>query len=206
MHDSKYRVKVLKGGGFSKLGTCRLGISVGQEYHESEKLKATFIWASKRFDHVIVSVADTLQRHNMDGNHGAAKAAGDVWLERNKEAFTVIPGAEIQRWDQWLNHKDYQMTRRMIDRLYDIHAGFKSDISKTAAEFAARKNTRPEDSVEYLLEETAIFALQQQAVEAADVYPGTVMAIWERFRHENIEGAPIGLSQRRFTRIGFVRR
>jgi tRNA-dependent cyclodipeptide synthase len=208
MNDSNsYRVKLIRGGGYDRFDTARLCISVGQEYHEGEKLKAAFDWAANRFQHVIISVADTLQRHNINATdaHAEALKRGDAWLNRNEDAFKLLKNHEVQRWDMWLNHRDYPTMHQCIKQLYRQHAGFRHDIDITASSFAEKHATASEACRQYLLEETAVFAIQHAETAAVDVYPGT-LSIWERFRHQHIEGVPQGLTQRHFTRIGFVRK
>ena len=62
--DGAYAVKVKNGAGWNAFDTARLQISVGQPYHEGDKLAATADWVRHRFGRVIVCVNDTLQRFN----------------------------------------------------------------------------------------------------------------------------------------------
>lgn len=206
MNGSDYKAKVLRGGGFGRFDTCRMGISVGQPYHEGPKLQAAFEWAAPRFNRIVVSMADTLQRHNIGEPmaYALAREAGDAWLERNAGIIAMYQPT-IQRWDEWISHPLYRTARNHVGAMYNSNAGFREDINRAALAFQEKRGTPVEKSKNYLLEETAVFAIQQQCEPAADVYPGT-MDIWQRFKTDPTPDALQGLRARHFTRIGFERR
>lgn len=215
-----YKVFVHEGRGWSAHNTARLDISVGKPNHEGEKFLATCSWAAARFEVIHVEVADTLQRYNLmaDGiPEDKAKAmclgAGNEWLQRNAEALSLLSNHVVHRWDQWLSDPRFASTHEQIRVLYKAHEGFRGDIDRTAAGFLGRQEAMTQEcwdshlshSIAFLLEEAAIFAIQQQTTPAVDVYPGTFMKIFDRFKREAIPGAPAGLDQRLFTRIDFLR-
>lgn len=75
---------------------CVLAVSVGQEYHEEQKLSSTVHLINKSgFSRVKVVVADTLQRHNKHG-----KSPGRRFPPRSA---TAMPGwrATASTWPAW---------------------------------------------------------------------------------------------------------
>jgi hypothetical protein len=98
-----------------RLAQCRLAISVGQAYHEGEKLRATLQWIGRHagnwFKACEIVIGDSLQRHNLVdlscmrlGEAAArARAEGDRWLERNESALRTLPmPLRLIRWDEVL--------------------------------------------------------------------------------------------------------
>lgn len=215
-----YKIVIHEGGGWRQYDIARLQVSVGKPNHEGDKFWSTCEWAAARFKVVHVEVSDTNQRYNLMAEGMAPEEAraislkaGEEWLERNAEALDLLPNKVIHRWDRWLTDPRFPQAHAQILALYASHEGFKYDIDRTAASFLERqKHLSAEDlnrhlahSIAFLLEEAAVFAIQQQTTNAVDVYPGTFMKIFDRFKHEAIPGAPAGLDQRLFTRIDFLR-
>lgn len=220
-----YAVKVKNGRRWDVYSTARFHISVGQEYHEGEKFKATMQWAKHRFDKVIICVNDTLQRYNYvykegisnDDAMSKSENAGREWLERNLSAIRSIPSYEIIRWNNWLNHPDYSSESNFVHDLYHSDENVRSLIANDVMTFWKRRQIREgaetyaeferfkAASTAYLLEETAAFFLMFKRDVAVDVYPGSVLlpcVLAEQY---------LGLSDRNlgggaFTRIDFSRR
>jgi hypothetical protein len=69
-----YAVKPKGGADWQRFDTVRLEISVGQQYHEGQKMAATLAWARTRFRGVAVLVNDTLQRFNLMFDKGLSEA------------------------------------------------------------------------------------------------------------------------------------
>jgi hypothetical protein len=152
-----YKAKVVRSGNWQRYRVARMGISVGQPYHEGDKFRAACEWVSSRFDHVQIMVADTLQRHNMPGgdtrwNRLLAEQAGDAWLARNQSSIDLISNQEILRWDDLLADPAYPLYRR--------HPGMALCGS------------------EYIREEVAVILMLQHRTPAADIYPGSFLPIW----------------------------
>lgn len=218
-----YSVKVKNGSGWNKYSTARLQISVGQEYHENEKFKATIAWLSHRFDHVIVCVNDTLQRYNYIYQAGSSEEdalnvseeMGREWIERNIETIRTLPSFEIHRWKNWLSHENFLSQHRRIKNLYEISPEFKELIHADILEFWKRKKDKEQAtyadferfkkySSDYLLEETAAFFLMFEKDVAADIYPGSVLlpcVLAEKYL--NLPDRYLGGAG--FTRIDFLR-
>lgn len=94
LEPNRYRVRINGCPDWVGYGSCTLGISVGQPYHEGDKFAATVEWAARYFDHIRVDVSDTLQRHRLIGEGAApveaaraSSRAGDRWIA---EAMPVL--------------------------------------------------------------------------------------------------------------------
>ncbi|MCE1114381.1 MULTISPECIES: tRNA-dependent cyclodipeptide synthase [Pseudomonas] len=167
---------------------CVLAISVGQEYHEEQKLSSTVHLINKSgFSQVKVVVADTLQRHNKHGKSpGEALSAsirdGDAWLARNRKYLAGLEApVSISRWNQELASDRYADLRQQVNALYRDSEDLRGAIESTIGVFIERLRLRdPEADLEraaaqcreYILEEVPII-LPQWAQEGYDyvIYP-----------------------------------
>lgn len=221
----KYKVVTLSGADWKQHRTARLDISVGQPYHEGEKFLAAVEWAKHRFSSVIVSVADSLQRYNIafqekvspEEAETIALKRGEEWIERNAPFIQTLPAVEITRWNKWREHPAFSEKLQSVKEFYVDSRGFADSINANITSIWVRKvGTHPAFapdhfdefcalSREYLLEETAAFALMFQERKAVDVYPGSLLLMWQ-FLEE--QGAPEQLGSLKdgvFTRIDFRR-
>jgi len=94
-----------------KDSTCLLTISVGQEYHEGEKLEAILTLINTSFKSFSILLGDTLQRYTIALNdhhapeyfHSTTLMQGEEWLKRNEPSFKKLTGFQnVIRWDAWL--------------------------------------------------------------------------------------------------------
>jgi len=170
---------------------CFLLISVGQPKHEGEKFKETIKKINANFKQCTIIPADSLQRFNFKIHkeelelvklYEQAKTAGEEWLARNKDALNslTIP-YQINRWDDWLTHPEYQRKKAFIDHLYENNSDFHKAIFYTIKEFFLRqeKNYRNVNCfnafkccIEYLKEECAVLLLLAQNDFDFELYPG----------------------------------
>lgn len=200
-------VKVKRACQWDSFDTARLQISVGQDYHEGEELKATLNWSKANFKKVIVCVNDTLQRHNFEFrglSHEEAlvqsESAGREWIERNYKLLSALPNVEIIRWNKW--NRDYLPT---MQSRYIHNPAFKKVIDDEVIHFWNRQKERngyndeqfeafAEHSTQYLIEECAVFAKMFERDKAADIYPGSSLIPCTLLK---------GMGQYGFTRIEF---
>lgn len=213
-----YTVKVKNGAGWRAYDQARLQISVGQEYHEGEKLLATLQWAAERFEKVIICVNDTLQRHNFEFEgqtpaqaFATAEAAGRQWIERNFSLISRVPRREIIRWEEWRTDPAYAAGLEIMNRLYDENRNFRTDVENEAESFWTRALKRDQapaaerhddfkrHSTAYLLEECAVFQLMFARDRAVDIYPGSTLLPCKL-------GTAQDLGSRGYTRIDFRRK
>ena len=214
-----YAVKVKTGAGWQEFDTARLQVSVGQPYHEAEKLRATFNWVGQRFEKVIICANDTLQRfnHEMDGltpseAFSKAESDGREWIERNISSIRSLPNYTIFRWEDWRSRSDYQESFDKANALYDSNDEFRTAINKNVLEFWSRQDRPQKDferfadlSKRYLLEETAVFSIMFKTEAAVDIYPGSTLLPCTIFQGQTVDGAPDGLGMGHFSRIDFKR-
>lgn len=215
-----YKVFVKDKGLWQKHNIARLQISVGNPKHDGDKFFALAEWAAARFDHVVLIVSDTLQRHNIALQHkfDVEKAydislkQGDYWLAQNRKALDILPSKTITRWNDWINHPDYRDAYNALCALYANNANIRSTIDSKACEFAQRRiegcseSALLETSIQYILEEVPAFALMFRSERAIDVYPGDWFnGIFEVLR--NINDIPFlnGFEKAECLRVDFVR-
>lgn len=149
---------------------CILAISVGQKYHEGDKLSSTIELINKSgFSSCTIMLGDTLQRHNLTdcpcevSAREKANSLGDSWLDRNRELLDSInPKLDVIRWDDIIDSEEYYNERKRIEHEYNINEEYKKCINSTVFTFLQRRvnNGKPfdiEDSfyrgLEYLIEE-----------------------------------------------------
>lgn len=133
---------------------------------------------------IIALVADTLQKYNdpqfLKNTTEADKLAtnyGQTYIETHAVLFNLLKknGVEIQRWNQWTNHPDFQNERKFIQKLsenldsesplFSLSKEFQHELDKTVQVFMNRKsrdsrgNKNPDLIRMYLLEELAAFIL-----------------------------------------------
>lgn len=205
---------------------ARLQISVGQDYHEGEKLRATLGWLKARFSIVKVCVNDTLQRFNLMFEEGLDSAEayntsrqnGLTWAEKYTADIGNNKSADMVHWDFWLNHADYPLTRKKIDELYLWNIEFRDLINQNISEIWSRRCIKKPDiysksrfqeffdlSRQYLLEEISVFSMMFENEKAIDVYPGTTIFAATVLQGRRLQGAPDGLGRGHFCRIDFSR-
>ena len=153
--------------------TCILLISVGQRYHEINKLSATIELINQYgFKSCEIVVADTLQRHNMldelksDKNMLAAKQ-GQEWIDRNQNILTnlTVPYT-VRRWDEFLGNPKYPQLKCRIRYEYHHNEEYRQAVDSTIELFLERIKSRDNNlrherclfsnCLEYLLEECPI--------------------------------------------------
>lgn len=175
---------------------CIMPISVGLglTVHEGNKFLGTLKLINSAFNCFTILLDDSIQRYTMrilsnssdEEIYAKAIREGDLWLERNSciLELSTIP-YNIKRWDDWLNHSDYQNSREIIDKLYKTDHEYRSAIEETIKEFLVRfkKNIKEEDLYKfnhdyayescllYLKEECSVMCLWAKESYDFEVYP-----------------------------------
>lgn len=222
-----YIVKVKTGqstDNWQHFNVARFQISVGQEYHEGDKLRAVAAWSKPRFERVVFCVNDTLQRFNImferalteEAAMNASSELGKEWVQRNLPIISGVPQAQIIRWDEWKERPAYSKGFLQTQWLYANNNEFKEAIDHNVQEiWTRRRRMRPDLytpdrlkmftalSTRYLIEEMSEFALMFEEEEAIDIYPGTTLFAATLFQGRTVEGAPAGLGKGHFCRIDF---
>ncbi len=211
-----YKVKVKNKSRWQEFNRAAFDISVGNSNQEGAKLLAAIEWAKPRFEKVVIHCNDTLQRFNMmfeekltaEEAEEKSRQAGDAWLARNAKA---LEGCEVERWDLWRANPKFEETLQKVNHLYQDNMQFRKDINDLINDLWCRRYDDSDTqrrtefntlSREYLLEETAIFALMNEEKSQLHVYPGTFMKVFDSFKGTNI--IP-GLGNLEYLHIDFSR-
>lgn len=203
---------------------ARLQISMVNPKHDGDKFFALAEWAAARFDHVNLIVSDTLHRHNIAFQVGcdailarqASLELGEQWLLRNQHAIALIPRKTIIRWDHYTNHSDYNAAHKYIGELYKLNDKFRNSVIEKAHEFSFRNylgaNDNPasdaliETSINYILEEIAVFSLMFRDERAVDIYPGSwFKEVFESLKQIGDNDMLQGFFSAECLRVDFVR-
>ena len=175
-----------------KHSRCLLTISVGQEVHEGEKLESTIQLVSNTFESCIMLVDDTLQRHTMALNitkspeelFAYSLSEGDEWMARNEKYYDQLKNLhKIMRWNDWLQHQNYETNQKMIINELGKNLGYKNTFDLSIKEFLNRYSARLENDTffdyergyqlcfDYLLEECTAMTLWPEIKCHYEVYP-----------------------------------
>jgi len=171
--------------------TVVLPISVGQDYHEGEVFAETLRQIASSFDHVVIVIADTLQRHSLTVKGTPQSAAREVALEngrtwqiKNQASLDALPHGfyTLQTWDEWLSKPGFAAKKANVDQKYIDDITFSSSVTGAMNEHkkthhakvrAAKKQNINVDFLyrEYVLEEAAVIALWIEAGYNYMAYP-----------------------------------
>lgn len=171
---------------WKSLSTACLDVSLNNRYEGGAYLASTFKWITSRFDDCIISLGDTLHRHNLRREyadakkaHAASREMGDRWLANNNDCFQFlgIP-YKIIRSDDWLEDPDFEPVHEALWSFYYTDKDFQAVVYENIQTFVRRKQNLPasvvrESSLAYLLEETAADILLGQRGGVAHLYPGS---------------------------------
>lgn len=155
---------------------CLLPISIGQIYHEGERLEALVDLINKNFSSCEVVLCDSLYRHtqqltrvvNEEESYEASIKAGDKWIEENAIHLRRLSiHSSVRRWDRWLvGQPSFQKHLRAVEFFIETQSSFRQAIEDTAEDFLRRYRNSHEIIVDgdfakkicidYLKEECAV--------------------------------------------------
>ena len=180
-----YKVKVKNNKNWP-YKSARIQMSLRNDKYEDQKLYALLEWASHRFENIELIVSDSLVRHNLifelglneEDAHVKANAMGEDWL-RKYESLLSSFGIKVSRWDEWLNHHNFQKSYEAILKQFDINKHLKTEIKNTIDRFWMRQGhyqNKPYElyascGTNYMLEELAVFNCMFPD-KAAEIYAG----------------------------------
>jgi tRNA-dependent cyclodipeptide synthase len=128
--------------------SCVLLISVGQQYHEGESLKAIVdAINSSQFKFCNVVMGDFIQRYtlqilkNISANQAEAQAIldGDAWLDRNRPTInTLSMPFRIFRWQEWLMNPRFEQYYAAVKSEILTSTSFQHEFEKSIEEFLVR--------------------------------------------------------------------
>ncbi len=168
-------------------------ISVGQSYHEGDKLLATVTRLNyHKINFCQIMLADSLQRHNssVPNKWESSVILGNEWITRNEKYINLLQcDHAIKRWDDFLNDERYSEEKHKIMSMYTsgiLNAPFNQTVDK----FILRnKIANKNDCLEYIMEESPII-LSLSALDDFDhiIYPKKIsnaLAAVHEFRIKN---------------------
>ncbi len=166
-------------------------ISVGQQYHEGDKLAAALKLIGSRFKSCDIIICDSLQRHTLEVNNGLSKEEaykesiklGDQWLYRNKDyIYDLSIPFKIIRWDQWLKKESYSDSKVLVDSLFLKNCRYNNAFVMASRKFVDRYKLKQQKyidydylsnkCIEYLKEECAVTPVWIEEKYDFIVYPG----------------------------------
>ena len=191
-----------------KNSTCLLTISIGQETHEDNRFAATMEMIKQSFKGCTIALHDVLQRHTIalaynkeaSNFYDMAIAAGDSWLERNKEYLSnsAIP-INVLRWDSWLSDPDYEKHKSMVLAEIKSDDHYREQFDLTIDDYLSRYCRRLEKPLDfdkqrahrlcldYLIEECAVMCLWPNSNCQYELYPSKHNAAMEATRIKFLE-------------------
>lgn len=152
-------------------------ISVGQEYHEEEKLLSTIELINESgFQSLTIMIGDYIQRYTIQMirrldtkfSEDIAMKDGDLWLSRNQKIINQLKiPYQIKRWKESLYSEAFNEYQHHIEELYNNDPIFRNSFIYSALEFIERNSminnrnknqieTAKELGIKYLIEECAI--------------------------------------------------
>jgi hypothetical protein len=218
MSDIDYKIRVRGPWDWRGFSTARLEVSVGQEYHEGEKLSATMRFVKENFNRAVIILGDAPQRFNiaftenisLEQAFGKSIKAGDDWIERNRER---IAGIELTRWEDWRKRPEYAIARAQFGHVYTQNQKFRECMHDAIKGVSERRCVAKKDfprffalSEQFLLEESAVFAVAYNELRGISLYPGDFLEMWSMFVGKDIPGVPEGAKYANCGRISFEKR
>lgn len=219
MSDIRYKMRARKPKGFQDLPSlCRMEISIGQAYHEGEKLKLAMNWARNNYERTVILLGDTQQRFNIAFHDNleinqaleVAYQRGQEWVNRNK---SVIGDTEIVSWNYFLNHHKFISAKKAVFNLLETNSVFRTNLDEAVSDFYKRSSVPEHDrkrfmdaSRQYLIEETAGLAIAYKEYPGFSAYPGSFFDMWGYFIGKDAPKELEGLTNAHCVRLCFNRR
>lgn len=217
MHHTIYKIKAKPAASQTRAKVCSLNISMSNENQTGEKLLAIVKWVNENFDHCIINVSDSLQRHNLLSQGFTKEVAyqkaiylGNVWLAENDKALkTIKTPHEIRRWDEWLVLKQVQDLQKNLHKMYKELMPFQICVDADAKHWVERQlgtNDNPtilKNGINFLIEEFAVHSymarreFQKGNGKMAQAYPARQLQAEEFLRNRY---GRIGLEKSFFVR------
>ena len=211
--------------GWRQASIAEIGIKIDNSKYEGEKFASLLDWAASRFETVLITLSDTLYRHNYEAEGHAkdvavnmARTYGDFWLARNKAAIRKYSGKAdiiVQRWDDWKSHPQFPEVLKDLQSLYRHDEGFYKSVRADIDGFLSRygKKITPENkflynrkSYDYVLEEAAVYILIGREIGSARLYPGTDLQSFQYMRQPDTPAHLKGLENCPHVRLSFHRK
>ncbi len=179
-----------------KYENCYLGVSLDNKYIQDPYFPIILQWINTHFKKCVVIIGDYLNRHNSYIAQGHLDAAT---INQNLEAGQTVAQYmqqyllaqsqcefEIIRWQDFLiTNNDFVKTKNFYEESYKVNPDFAASLNQTAKKFVTSKNDKGlvkipiaealNVSIQYLLEEIAVFDLLEAQGFKVKIYPGTIL-------------------------------
>ncbi|WP_020405158.1 tRNA-dependent cyclodipeptide synthase [Hahella ganghwensis] len=178
---------------------CFLGISLGNSKFNPPKISAILNWISRRSRNCTVLVGDSIHRITLELSQGLhpddayerAIHMGNDFVEKlnplfasynDKLNFRFLKCSEVQEWPSYKNHYD------QLCNLVNNDRRLLASLETFSASYHKRRNITPKDvayrclvdrSIDYFIEEFAIFACLKERGLSVFIYPGTFGTLTE---------------------------
>lgn len=127
-------------------------ISVGQDYHELDKLLDSMKLITKNFSHLTlikIVIVDLAQKYHLAIKNNTSPEKMLYQSKKNglnwKESYAHLIKARFKNvtvlfstWNEWLNHEDHKQAKQQIDALYNENINFKNLLENDVLEFERR--------------------------------------------------------------------
>lgn len=149
-----------------------------RDFRDPQQLHDAISLANERFLRCDIALCDSLQRYNFiwqrnllpEKAHAAANQAGEDWIHWFDTAYQGSAKARPQviRWDDWLNHPEFQSHLILVEEMYAQDPLLKKMIEESTRRYLTRLAQRTKFdlaqaqslSIDFVKEEVAILALQ----------------------------------------------
>lgn len=219
--SDKYRVRIenvtpsdkkLK---LSERKRCVLGVSMSNPVFWRSSLGTMLAWMDNNFDSSLVLVGDYLQRFNEQISNGnesglaieAAMQKGDLFQEKLNQYLPKLNAENFQiaRWKPLYDSADFRKHKTVLDEIYNSNLEVKQSIDETAKFFVSQKQDKVDFkvseaeairlSVEYLLEEMAVFSILIDQGWDVVLYPGAQLPLLMEIAKGEFQGVPNSLNK-----------
>ncbi len=194
---------------------CVLGVSMSNPVFWRSSLGTMLDWMDKNFDSSLVLVGDYLQRLNEQISNGkkadlaleTAMQKGDLFEKKINQYLPQYENGKFQllRWKPFYESADFQKHKTVLDKIYNSNSAVKKSIDETAQLFVSQKQNRSDFkvseqeairlSVEYLLEEMAVFSILIDQGWDVVLYPGAQLPLLMEIAKGEFEGVPNSLNK-----------
>lgn len=200
---TKKKIKILnvtpetqKGKIFNR--NCFIAISLTNKFFYGEKLNIILNYLFENFHNCLILIADDLYRHNVSiekkkyGQEALeeARKMGRIFKAELQSKLKIYPDHKfiVKHWIEFTDRADYRISKRLLEDLMLNNSTFNKSIINTANEYLDRlmsrididKNRREEclhHSIEFLLEEMAVYNLVVKDGFEIDIYPGSYLPV-----------------------------
>jgi tRNA-dependent cyclodipeptide synthase len=219
--SDKYRVRIEnitpsdKDLKLSEKRKCVLGVSMSNPVFWRSSLGTMLAWMDKNFDSSLVLVGDYLQRFNeqiANGNQAdlaieSAMRKGDLFETKLNQYLPEYANEKfhIARWKPFHENANFHKHKTVLDKIYNSNLAVKTSIDNTAKLFVSQKQDRLDFkvseeeavrlSVEYLLEEMAVFSILIDEGWDVVLYPGAQLPLLMEIAKGEFDGVPNSLNK-----------